>query len=246
MIFTVTLLSLYLARTGAVLKLHPPLRIVRPLDDIHSNCKQDVGKLCNPIEESNQQNNASFSHPPINRRLSELETEKVNKVVNKKVSLSIGFRIVPKSAKGSIEGAKNNKRFLNYGPKIDTCLWDAFDANQVSMQCASALAYLNDEPENSKFGPSFQYNTSDPNTITKRTHISITVSGFSIVTLILCCIVIKVVYSEENDDTKDETEEENKATITHSTYESILDDPEQISTDIAFVAVPLQVSETSV
>ena len=231
-------------------KLNSPIHVVRPLIDIHTTCEQDIKQFCNPLKENIQKNNMQHSNESITtnkmmendndreegngtqiaRRLNELEY----KTVTKKVSISIGLRKMPKNSKETSVRVKNNKRFLDYGPSVDTCLWNAFAASQVSRQCASALAYLNDMPDSSPFG----YDNGSK-IWKKKTTVSLSFSCFQLVMFILCCVLIGAIYNKEDDNTGDEMRDENKAELVHDEYQS-LDDSKKISVETAVVAVPLE------
>lgn len=251
MITTTVLLSLLLAKTDAALKLRSPIRFIRPLDDIHNSCGRDVEEFCKPpgtniqlndmhksmltnenikIEKDGDWKILDLLRPHIARRLNELEN------VTTKISISIGIYSNPKESKESIQHVKNNERFLNYGPKTDTCLWNAFDANRVSLECASALTYLNGTPDSSPLG----YDA-DSHQYTKTTRVSLSFSIFPLITLILVCVLIKEIYRAENNDVSDEAREYNK-NINSMDYEyQFLDDSKQIPTETAFVAVPMNI-----
>ena len=210
------------------LKLHSPIQIVRPLNDIHTNCEQDVEELCNQISINDgygyDQNISSDPNEDMKegenaRRLSEVKSRKT-------YSISAKIRIAPKTSQESTLYSKDNKRFLNYGPNIDMCLWNAFDAQHVSSQCASALTYLNssDEPF-----PYHYENDSDY----QKTYMNMSIS-FSAVTLcvfIMCYILIKEFLSECDDNDRVEDQSNSK----HADYQC-LDE----SKGIAYVAVPVR------
>lgn len=248
MITTTVLLSLFLAKTDAALKLRSPVRFKRPLDDIHNSCGRDVEELCKPLGTNVRLNDMHKSmltnenhkiekdgdwkildllRPHIARRLNEIED------VTTKISISIGIYSNPKELKESIRHVKNNERFLNYGPNTDTCLWNAFDANRVSLECASALTYLNGTPDYSPIG----YGV-DSRHYTKTTRVSISFSVFPLITIILFCVLIKEIYRAENNDTDDEAREDINNTDSMGYEYQFLDDSKQISTGTLFVAVP--------
>jgi len=230
-----------MTRTCSALKLHSPIRIMRPLEDIHINCEQDIEEFCSSsntdipdnlssylygssLEKNaendgfihstylpemiagydetyseNEENENGNIRPEIARRLTDSESNVSSK--SKRYSLSIGVRVGPKSQNGPAQGAKDNKRFLNYGPKTDTCLWDAFTTEQVSMQCASALSYFNDSVND------FTMKYGNESESIKQTSVEVPV--VSILILLMCYILIKDLREEEDDNKGDETNDNN-------------------------------------
>lgn len=221
---------------------------MRPLDDIHTNCEQDVDKFCgrsytgilnNPstysygsspetnidndefihstyipetiadysetspdINEEAVENREDQIHSEVARRLTDSDSSTAS--VSRRTSLSIGVRISPNHSNGPDEGAKDSARFLNYGPKIDTCLWNAFTAKIVSTQCASALSYVNDSINAfpMKYGNEFEN--------MKQTTFSVKIPLASVFLLILCYVLVRELCEEEddNDDEEDETNDD--------------------------------------
>jgi len=258
MISTVILLSLYLTRTCSALKLHSPIHIVRPLDDIHSNCEQDIEYFCSSYNKDILNNPSSYLygsspkknkendgfvhstyipemmadydkddeffefnkvtegnrdgqiHSEIARRLTDSESSTTS--VSHRSSASIGVHISPKRSNGPDEGAKDSARFLNYGPKTDTCLWNAFTAKQVSTQCASALSYVNDSINAfpMKYG-----NESE-------TTISVMIPLAPIFLIFLCYILFRelVLHEEENGNEEDEINDD-EVDYDHCEYQII-------------------------
>jgi len=234
MISFVVLLPLYLAATSSALKFHSPIRIVRPLEDVHDNCDQYVKAFCNEIDTHSQDHLALNSYESLTktkedvssvlpevetstamedtsnerpleyhtlndpnmiakqRRLNEVEPETESKV--KKVSFSISVRVTPKDSKESVQRAKNSKRVLNYGPQIDTCLWNAFDSQHVPSACASALTHVNDslDPD-----ISYEENRSTSN-------YSISFSGFTFLSIIFACYLVCSACTEDDEDAEDD------------------------------------------
>jgi len=239
---------------------------VRPLDDIHTNCEQDIDEFCgrpktgilnNPssysygsspltnidndgfihstyipeimadygetssdFNEETVENREGEIHPEVSRRLTDSESSTTS--VSHRSSLSIGVRISPKRSNGPDQAAKDNARFLNYGPNIDTCLWNAFTAKQVSTQCASALSYVNDSINTfpMKYGNEFEN--------LKQTTFSVKIPVASVFLLLLCYILVRELNEEEDDNDEDETNDD-EVNSEHCEYQ-IIDD-----------AVPLKV-----
>jgi len=232
MISFVVLLPLYLAATSSALKFHSPIRILRPLEDVHDNCDQYVKAFCNEIDTHSQDHLALNSYESLTktkegassvlpevetstamedtsnerpleyhtlnnsnmiakqRRLNEVEPETKSKV--KKVSVSISVRVTPKAkdSKESVQRAKNSKRVLNYGPQIDTCLWNAFDSQHVPSACASALTYVNDSLDP---GISYEENRSTSS-------YSISFSGLTLLSIIFACYLVCSACKEHDED----------------------------------------------
>jgi len=119
---------------------------------------------------------------------------------------------------------KDNKRFLNYGPNKDICLWNAFDAEQVSSQCASALTEVNDITNY----PQIEYtNESD--------YKYISVPIITLLLLTLSYILIREIYSEADDNKGDQINDNDKMDSEHYEYQ-VLDK----SKKMAHIAVPLE------
>ena len=258
------------------LKLHSPIHIVRPINDVHINCAQDVQKFCSHVAAHIQQDQSLYSHeylPETNedvspsprdiassnvsgntekdkslgydpthvsdlydqtipskegedaRRLSEVESQKVT--TSRRYSLSVGIRIAPKTLEEPIQHSKDNTRFLNYGPNIDMCLWNSFDAQHVSSQCASALVYLNSSDDSSPY-----HYTNDSGLRKTTTKMSISLSGVTLCTLVLCYLFIRQLFRERDDDDRVEDRSDSE----HDEYQC-LDESESI----AFVAVPVKI-----
>ena len=143
-------------------------------------------------------------------------------IKSRSYSLTVGIKLRPKSSTEQptepIQHAKNSHRFLGYGPEADTCLWNMFDAQKVSEECASALIYIND----SGITQLDQYADMYNNGSTSFKRIQMTVSGSGLCLLLLICVIYVVLDDDEDDD------DENG--------ESAAD-----SDEIAYVAVPLTV-----
>ena len=153
-----------------------------------------------------------------------------------KVSISIGLHIIPKGVNESLQRAKDNKRFLSYGPNTDTCLCNVFDANQVSRQCVSALIYLNDTPDTSpfKYANESEYST-------KQRTVSFSISCAPIFILILCYILINEFYSESDDDGDDQRNCKYEIDSEYDMYTLCADNFKQTTRETAVIAVPLEV-----
>jgi len=156
------------------------------------------------------------------RRLNEVKPEKEGQL--RKVSVSLSVRITPKNAPAPVQRAKNNKRFLNYGQDGDKCLWDAFDSKKIPSPCASALTYVNESVDSMPLNY-------EPNR--KTSTVSVSFSGFTLCSLILCCYLIALSCSDEEEidpeQLKDDDDECND-------YEPLVE-----SKNTAFVMVPVRV-----
>jgi len=273
MISTVVLLSLYVARTASALNLLPPIRIMRPLDDVHTYCEEDIQELCRSLDTNIQKDPISYSyesssdinvekdmlkdssyypktmadysqtnldasegneergdgniHQEIARRLTDEKSDMVSR--SRKYSLAIGVRIGPKELEKLVERAKDNTRFLNYGPNTDTCLWNVFDNKQVSRKCASALMYLNDT---NNFSPIEYANES---AYIKRTSISVSIPMAAFFLLLLCYILVGELYSQEDDDIKKHQTSDDKMVDEYCEHTNI-DEPK----NTLLIAVPLE------
>jgi len=142
------------------------------------------------------------------RRLSEVETKKVIRTY----SLSIGVRFGdPKNMKST----RQRNHLLNYGPTTDTCLWKAFDDKKVSSQCVTALEQVNE---------ALQFSNIEGYDDKKKLRMSLSVSfsGATLFTLILCCVLIRELLSDEDEEEEEEGDE---------SYEA----------KAAYVAMPVQV-----
>ena len=101
---------------------HSPIKIIRPLNDVHDKCERNVNELC----VTSAINKNSELQDGIPRRLTEEEPVKV--VKSRRYSLTVGIKLGPKDE--PVQRAKNSHRFLNYGPDTDTCMWNMFDAKK--------------------------------------------------------------------------------------------------------------------
>jgi len=235
MIYTALLLSLFMAETSNALKLHSPVHITRPLDDVHVNCEQDIALICNNINIDNlipdtmNDNSQKYLYPEEKddetllprRQLTETGSDGP---ISRSISIKIGLRVTPKGSKGlEDQHAKDNRRFLNYGPDQDTCLWNAFDTKQVSSPCAASLTRINEITDY----PTMKY--SNESEYIKRTSISISFPLVTLVFLVLGCVLFRELCSEEDD----ENDSDNEA---DSDYH-VLDEKKMI----AHIAVPLEV-----
>lgn len=253
MIYTVLLLSLYMAETSTALKLSSPVHIIRPIDDVHANCNQDVESICNNI--NTDSNNKLMSDTTANdhlqkyldlekntdetwqsmtpaRRLSEIGSDAVVLQKSRSYSIKVGLRVVPKGSKDladDAQRAKDHQRFLNYGRENDTCLWNAFDAKRVSSQCASSLQRVNEILDY----PTMKY--SGESEYVKRTSITITIPLVSVLIILLGCVMLREVWREEEEE-DDDTESSDDDDEVDGNYH-ILDESELI----AHIAVPLKV-----
>ena len=209
--------SLLISFSLSALKLHSPVRIMRSLDDVHTNCERDIDEFCNKV---NTDEIDEFSLLP--RRLTDVGPDAVP--ISRLYSVTIGLRITPKVTKDLTQRVKDNKRFLNYGPNKDICLWNAFDAEQVSSQCASALTEVNDITNY----PQIEYtNESD--------YKYISVPIITLLLLTLSYILIREIYSEADDNKGDQINDNDKMDSEHYEYQ-VLDK----SKKMAHIAVPLE------
>eukprot|EP00555_Chaetoceros_dichaeta_P009575 CAMPEP_0198273602 /NCGR_PEP_ID=MMETSP1447-20131203/57367_1 /TAXON_ID=420782 /ORGANISM="Chaetoceros dichaeta, Strain CCMP1751" /LENGTH=276 /DNA_ID=CAMNT_0043967353 /DNA_START=83 /DNA_END=913 /DNA_ORIENTATION=- len=165
------------------------------------------------------------------RRLREVNSDMTSKS-NKKVSISLNVRISPTNSKKLTQRAKNDKRFLNYGPDADTCLWNGFNTQQVSSECASALIYINDLTDSAPF----KYEDGS-----KVTRVSVSISGKTLFWFIVCCILIRMVWfdyliDDDEDDDDDDADSEDQLNSEHDGYK-LIDEPK----NVAFAAVPVRV-----
>lgn len=246
MITTVVLLAVYAATTSSALKLSSPIHFARPLNDVHINCKLDVQELCSPIGTYIQEVPTTFTAYEITpevlhqdakeesnnaRRLTEVDPK--NASMSRQYSISVGLRIIPKNSEEKmVQRAKNNKRFLNYGPNADMCLWDAFDAQQISSQCASALMYLNDSDDSTPC-----HYDNDPNIQRVYSKVSITFSGGTLLVFVVLCLLINRMFSSnEDDDNGDDDKATNQLNSNHHEYQLLAGSGNEV-----FVAVPVQV-----
>jgi len=122
-----------------------PIASIRSLDDIHINCEQDITEFCSN-DKSFLETNAGtdeLTDPTYPRMMADSDQTLLDMYEenndDKQIRTAVELRIVGVRAR-----AKDNKRFLNYGSNTDKCLWNAFNAKQVSRQCASALTYISD------------------------------------------------------------------------------------------------------
>ena len=159
------------------------------------------------------------------RRLSEVESKKVS--ISRRYSFSVGVSTTPKNWEKSVQYSRDNKRYLGYGPNTDMCLWNAFDAQRVSSQCASTLIYLNDSDNLTPY----QYEN-DSNVNKEYTKISICFSGATLCFLILYYILTTQFLCGSDDNERDEDHLDSE----HDEYQH-LDETK----GVAFVAVPVQI-----
>jgi len=211
MVSAIALIALYLTGTCSALNFHSPVRFVRPLNDVHAECERDVEIFCGPQDQSGEEK--------IRRRLAEAEYVEQSK--SRRISLRIGLTFTPKDGKELSQFAKDTKRFLNYGPDMDNCLWNAFDAQKVSNKCASALKYVNDSID----AMQAKYDSESENTTTTYRSVSLSVSSGLLCSLIFLCIVYKSITCDEEDEEDDVADSD----AIHS------------SEKVAFVAIPLTV-----
>lgn len=161
------------------------------------------------------------------RRLRGVNSDMTSKS-HKKVSISLQVKISPKNSKNLAQGAKDNKRFLNYGPRADTCLWNAFHTQQVSSGCASALTYINDSYDSKPF----EYDD-EPKTITR---ISLSFSGLSLFWILVSCMLTRMLWLEYQIDEDEDDEDEDQLDSEHDGYK-LVDESE----NVAFAALPVRV-----
>jgi len=204
----IALILLQLSRASLASVIHSPIKIVRPLNDVHDKCERDVIEFCT----TSVINKNSELQDGIRRRLAEEEPVKV--VKSRSISMTVKIRLGPKSE--PVQQAKNNHRFLNYGPDTDTCMWDMFDAEKVSNECASALMYVNDSSNNELDQYADMY---DENTSRTYKKVSVTISSAGICFLLSICAIYAILVSDEDDDDNDESADD--------------------SDEVAYLAVPL-------
>jgi len=162
------------------------------------------------------------------RRLTDIGPDTVPK--SRSYSIKVGLRITSKYSKDLDQQVKDNKRFLNYGPNTDTCLWNAFDAKHVSSQCASALTSINTMTDY----PAMKH--SNESEYIKRTSISISIPLITLFIIIFGCKLIRELCSEEDDD--DITRDDDVASSDQCEYQML---DESKSKMVAHIAVPLVV-----
>jgi len=209
MIYAIAFFALCLTVTSSASNFHSPVHIIRPLNDVHAKCEQDVEIFCSPQDQGGDEE--------LHRRLTETEFAELSK--SRTTSLKIGVTFYPKDGKEPSQRAKDTKRFLNYGPNIDNCLWNTFDAQKVSNECASALTYFNDSIDD------MQAKYDSDSESTRTTYMSISFPTGALVGLILLSIAYRLIACDEDDEEDDDTDS----------------DFINSSEKIAFVAVPLTV-----
>ena len=206
--------SLQLFSYLSALQFHAPIHIIRPLDDVHTNCERDVQLICNEINMDLEDDLISdttkdYSQTVLDpeekndetllpRRLTDMGSDTVPK--SRSYSISVGLRVTPKDSEALDQRVKDNRRFLNYGPNTDTCLWNAFDSKRVSSQCALALTRINKIIDY----PTMKY--SNESESIKRRSISISMPLFSLIFLALGCVLVRELCSKEEDDDSDNDE----------------------------------------
>jgi len=212
--------------TSSALKLHSPVHIVRPVDDIHTNCERDIEEFCSTTNAFILEDEDGLTDLEIARRLTDTEPDSTYK--SRRTSFSIGVKISPKNSNGSVQQAKDNKRFLNYGPKTDTCLWNAFNANQLSSECTSALAYFNniDNLATMTYGNESEH--------IKQTQFSVSMPISGILVIILCYVLIQEYDDDEDNNEEDETND-NNVDSEYSEYQ-VIDE----SKNESLIAVPFE------
>jgi len=206
----IALILLQLSRASLASVIHSPIKIIRPLNDVHDNCERDVAELCSPdvIRYNNELKDV------ISRRLSE-EEKPARVVASRTYSLTVGIKLGAKEE--PVQHARNSHRYLSYSLDIDTCMWDMFDAKKVSDECASALMYVNESsnPYLDQYGDMYGDNPSSYE------RISVTVSSAGICFLVSLCAICVILSGDDDDD--DEVTEESA------------DD----SDEVAYTAIPL-------
>jgi len=234
------------------LQFHPPVHIIRPLDDVHTNCERDVQLICNGIDvdlENDLISDTTKDYSPIflnpdekndgtllPRRLTDMEYDTVPKSrsysipVGWSYSISVGLKVTPKGFEDLDQRVKDNERFLNYGPTTDTCLWNAFDFKRVSSQCALALTRINKIIDY----PTMKY--SNESESIKRAVISISIPLFSLILLAFGCMLVRELCSEEEDD---DIKRDDQEVVESGGYEYQMLD-ESKSKMVAHIAVPLE------
>ena len=186
----------------SALKLHSPIHISYPLDDIHKNCDLDIKNICSHVYST------------------ELDDTEYNAVSNpSSFSFEVDVNINTRNSEESVQKTIDNTRFLDYGRNTDKCLWNAFDAKQVSKSCASALMVVNNSTEDFLM-------QSDGTDI----HVSISLGA--IVCIAIYFIFIRKLYHEKDSQICDNDE------VDYESYEyHALDE----SKNPVFIAVPLEV-----
>jgi len=190
----IALILLQLSRTSLASVIHPPIKIIRPLNDVHDKCERDVIELCT----RSAMNKKIELQDGIRRRLAEEEPVKV--VKSRSYSLKVGITLGPKNE--PVQHAKSSHRYLNYGPDTDTCMWDMFDAGKVSNECASALMYINDSSNNQLDQYADLYDNMSSTTYKQ---VSITMSSAGICFLLSIWAIYVILVSDEDDDTNEES-----------------------------------------
>lgn len=216
-----------MTETSNALKLHSPVYIERPVDDVHTNCEGDVELICNNLNMDVHNNIMSDTMQEdrmitnleerndetlLPRRLGEMETETAPK--SRSFSIQVGLQFNNKDPKHLDQRVKDNTRYLNYGPEKDTCLWNAFDARRVSSQCASALTRVNGIIDY----PQIEY--SDEYENVGELNISISIPIIALLLLTLGCMLVRELCNE-GDDT--ENDQDNDIDMVDSEYQ-ILDE----------------------
>jgi len=247
-----------MAETSTALKFSSPVHVIRPLDDVHANCKQDVESICNSIntnlnnelmsdaknyqiledlhleEKTDEHKWQTIDEQQQPRRLSEIGADTAVLVpVSRSYSIKVGLRVTPKSSKGLVDDqrVKDNQRFLNYGRETDTCLWNAFDVKRVSSQCASSLQRVNEIMDY----PTMKY--SGESEYVKRTSITVSIPLVSVIFILISCMFLRQLWNNEEDDDDDDTVECSDDEYEVDADYHILDESELI----AHIAVPLKV-----
>jgi len=221
-----------MTETSTAFKLSSPVHIIRPIDDVHANCEQDIESICNSINKDFNNNlmsdttsdhlqkyldlekvmtDATNNHiqeyldlegktnDPSqideSRRLSEIGSDAVVVPKSRSYSIKVGLRVAPKGSKDlDDQRVKDNQRFLNYGPEKDTCLWNAFDAKRISSQCASSLQRVNEIMDY----PTMKYSSQSEHV--KRTSISLSIPLFSVIFILMGCMLLRELWNHEDDD----------------------------------------------
>jgi len=225
-----------MARTSIAFKLQP-VHIIRPLDEVHINCHQDIELICNDsniyVENNfNSDITKEFSQTILDdeekndetllpRRLSDMGSDTEPK--SRSFSIKIGLRVTPKTSKELGQQVKDNTRFLNYGPNMDTCLWNAYDTKQVSSQCASALTRVNAITDY----PIIEY-TDEPEYM-KRTSISISISLLTLLLFALGCMLIRELCSKEESDIESDQNSDNDEVDSEQYGYRVLEETNRIS-----------------
>jgi len=224
-------------KTTSAFQLSPLLQIIRPIQDVHRDCEEDVNLYCKDVEESfvhiikadsmeeyyYDNTDAEF----MRRKLSTSETEDEETVI-RTVSLSLNVEVG--NDKKQMESLEDSKRryVLDYGTKTDTCLWNAHEDKKISNKCAQALENLDLAHKYTNFEQIDSDGTITQFSIT----VSISLAGFFAI-IVYFWLVSEICRDNEED-------EENQDESNENDYVKLEDD-ESSSSQKVHVAVPVKV-----